>query len=173
MEKGQSGLGRLLQQTRERLRLSQADVAAQAEMQQRTLSSIERGRIRLPSVSIRRRLAETYDLSPVDLLIAAGELDRDEITAWMSRQPPTGVDPNWPDWLADLVAELSETDLSERLRLVQEAARLTREEAVSMVAIAQALPTEAQKKRRAVDEGKMTPGAYRQWRINEDALALL
>ena len=91
---------------RERLGLSQADVAARAEMSQPHLSEIERGKIALPGPDLRRRIAAALRVTHADLLVAAGELLPDELAV-----SPEPTDP--PD-VARLVELVRSVPLSPR-----------------------------------------------------------
>lgn len=75
----ESRLGTMLRARRHELNLTQTEVADRAGISQTYLSNLERGRVHLPDVSVRRRLAEALRISHVDLLIAAGELDVHEL----------------------------------------------------------------------------------------------
>lgn len=72
-------IGALLRERRLALGLSQVELARRVGISQTYLSNMERGRIQLPDVEVRRRLAEALRMSHVELLVAAGELDAHEL----------------------------------------------------------------------------------------------
>lgn len=72
-------LAELVQARRRMLGLTQAELAERAGVSQTYISNLERGRNQLPKVQIRRQLAQALRMSHIDLLIAAGELDRHEL----------------------------------------------------------------------------------------------
>lgn len=83
-------LGRLrfavwLQRQREAIGLSQTELAARAGEAGALINAYERGRIGLPQVDKRRQLAEALNVRHVDLLVAAGEIDEDELLAGTPR----------------------------------------------------------------------------------------
>jgi transcriptional regulator with XRE-family HTH domain len=80
-----AGLGGFLRRRRVDLGLTQEAVSDAAGIGRSHLSQIESGKIGLPNAAIRRRLARALALQHVDLLIAAGELDEDEVRD--GRQP--------------------------------------------------------------------------------------
>jgi len=72
-------LAELVQARRRMLGLTQAELAQRAGVSQTYISNLERGRNQLPKVQIRRQIAQALRMSHIDLLIAAGELDRHEL----------------------------------------------------------------------------------------------
>lgn len=72
-------LADLVQARRRMLGLTQAELAERAGVSQTYISNLERGRNQLPKVQIRRQLAQALRMSHIDLLIAAGEMDRHEL----------------------------------------------------------------------------------------------
>jgi transcriptional regulator with XRE-family HTH domain len=83
-------LGRLrfavwLQRQREAIGLTQTELAARAGMTRALINAYERGRIGLPGVDYRRQLAEALNVRHVDMLVAAGEIAADELTAGTPR----------------------------------------------------------------------------------------
>lgn len=74
-----NGLGEFVRKRRIELGLTQERVAAAAGVGRAHLSQIESGKIELPNVDLRRRLAAALDVSHLDLLVVAGELDADEV----------------------------------------------------------------------------------------------
>ena len=74
-----TGLGTFVRQRRNALGLTQEEVADASSIGRSHLSQVESGKIGLPNVEIRRRLADTLRVRHVDLLIAAGEISDDEV----------------------------------------------------------------------------------------------
>lgn len=74
-------LGNYVRQRREAMGKTLTALAADADLSKSELSALERGRINLPGADKRRRLAAALGVSHVDLLVAAGELNTDEVTA--------------------------------------------------------------------------------------------
>ncbi len=74
-----SNLGDFVRERRIGLGWSQAVIARRAQIPRSYLSNIEHGRSGLPSVDYRRRLASALGLTQLDLLLAAGEVTREEI----------------------------------------------------------------------------------------------
>lgn len=72
-------IGELVRERRLALGLSQVELARRSGISQTYLSNMERGRVQLPDVEVRRRLAEALRMSHVDLLVAAGELEPHEL----------------------------------------------------------------------------------------------
>lgn len=72
-------IGVLLRERRLVLELSQVELARRVGISQTYLSNMERGRVQLPDVAVRRRLAEELRMSHVEMLVAAGELDAHEL----------------------------------------------------------------------------------------------
>lgn len=99
-------LGTFLRERRDLLGLTQKEVADQLELNPAYLSQIERGRVALPSAMVRRRLADILGVRHIDLLVAAGELDPEEVPG-----PSSPLrDPANPH--LQLAAKLQKTDLS-------------------------------------------------------------
>lgn len=86
---GQIGL--LVKERRDALGLSQVELARRVEISQTYLSNMERGRVQLPDVAVRRRLAEALRMSHIDLLVAAGELDAHELPGEAEAMKPVVV----------------------------------------------------------------------------------
>lgn len=61
--------------------MSQVEFADRVGMTKSHLSQVEAGKIALPNADIRRRLAKELGVSHLDLLVAAGEIDRSEIAS--------------------------------------------------------------------------------------------
>jgi transcriptional regulator with XRE-family HTH domain len=80
-----TGLGGFVRRRRVELGLTQEVVADAAGIGRSHLSQIESGKIGLPNAGIRRHLATVLQVRHVDLLVAAGELDDDEVRE--GRQP--------------------------------------------------------------------------------------
>jgi transcriptional regulator with XRE-family HTH domain len=59
--------------------ITQMELARRAEIGGPHVTQIESGKIGLPSVEVRRRLAQAMGVSHLDLLMAAGEISADEI----------------------------------------------------------------------------------------------
>jgi transcriptional regulator with XRE-family HTH domain len=74
-------LGQLIREWRERSGMSLAQAAALVGIGRGHLSQFETGKIGLPQTDVRRRLAQCLGISHIELLIAAGELSEDEVTA--------------------------------------------------------------------------------------------
>ena len=87
----ESRLGSLIRNQRMDLNLTQVEVADRVGISQTYLSNLERGRVHLPDVDVRRRLAEALRLSHVDILIAAGELDAHELPGSVDAVRPVVV----------------------------------------------------------------------------------
>lgn len=79
-------LGQFVRQRRQDIGMTQMELSALTGIGQGNISDLERGRISLPSVALRRRIAEALGVGHVDLLVAAGEVSDDEI-----RQSGTNV----------------------------------------------------------------------------------
>ena len=72
-------MGSYIKERRLALSMTQADLGGAVGVDKAYISQSERGKVALPSADPRRRLAEALQLRHVDLLIAAGELEPDEI----------------------------------------------------------------------------------------------
>jgi transcriptional regulator with XRE-family HTH domain len=72
-------LGAYVTQMRERLGLSQVELAERAGMNKGEINAIERGRVALPGADKRRRLAQALGVRHLDIIVAASELTSDEI----------------------------------------------------------------------------------------------
>jgi transcriptional regulator with XRE-family HTH domain len=66
---------------REALGLKQNELAARADVPANMVNRIEKGVTKLPSPDYRRRLAKGLGVSHLDILVAAGELEPDEVEA--------------------------------------------------------------------------------------------
>jgi transcriptional regulator with XRE-family HTH domain len=75
-----AGLGAYIQDHRQRLGLTQGQLAERAGINRAHLSQIEGGRITLPSADMRRRIAHALGVPHIDLLVAAGELLPSEVS---------------------------------------------------------------------------------------------
>jgi transcriptional regulator with XRE-family HTH domain len=73
------GLGPYLVRLREGRGWSITDAAAHIGMSKSHLSQLEKGKIGLPNAALRRQIANAYSIRHVDILVAAGELDADEL----------------------------------------------------------------------------------------------
>lgn len=74
----EEGFGPFIKARREAEKLTQAELASLAGIGKSHLSQIEAGKIGLPSADIRRRLAKHLRTTNLELLVAAGELTREE-----------------------------------------------------------------------------------------------
>jgi transcriptional regulator with XRE-family HTH domain len=75
----ESGLGNYIRRRREELKMTAAQLVEQSGVSKSHLSQIEKGKIAFPNAEIRRRLAWALGVSHVDLLVAAGELNAEEV----------------------------------------------------------------------------------------------
>jgi len=75
----QNGIGEFVRARRTELGWNQTELAGRTGLTRGHLSTIEAGKIAVPAVDIRRRLAAALNVRHVDLLVAAGELTEDEI----------------------------------------------------------------------------------------------
>ncbi len=160
-----SSIGAVVKALRQGRGMSQVEVAAATGTSQTYLSDVEGGKVRLPSVEHRRRLADVLGTSNVELLVAAEEVNGEELAAW-ARQ--AGFVPPEPEDAADprlgLSAELAAEDLaSPRVRLALLIPSMTRREAAFLRDTFKLLPTEAHAKRHT-----LTGDAYRRWRDHRD-----
>jgi transcriptional regulator with XRE-family HTH domain len=73
---------------RERLGMSQTELATALGLTRSHLSQIEKGKIALPNADIRRRLALALGVSHQAILVAAGELSEEEAGAALAYRPP-------------------------------------------------------------------------------------
>lgn len=76
----EQSLGAYVVGIRSTRQMSQAELARRANMSASHLAQIERGNIALPSADVRRRLARALGVHHLDLLVAAGELEAEEIS---------------------------------------------------------------------------------------------
>jgi transcriptional regulator with XRE-family HTH domain len=76
-----------LKEYRERLGLTQKDVAQQAGIISEYYSQIERGRISLPNTELRRAISRVLGIRHVDFLVAAGILDDWEVPGFSATAP--------------------------------------------------------------------------------------
>lgn len=75
------GIGAYIRERRMNAGWTQAELAEKTGLDRARIAQIEGGRVALPGVDHRRRLALALGVSNVDLLIAAHELDADELKA--------------------------------------------------------------------------------------------
>lgn len=87
-----AGLGAYIRNVREQRMWTQDDLAAKVGTTRAYISQIESGRTKLPNADLRRRLAAALGLRHIDLLIAAGEINADEV----STTTPTVAFPHDP-----------------------------------------------------------------------------
>ena len=96
---------------------TQGDFAITAGINRAHLSQIESGKIALPNADLRRKLASALGVSHVDILVAAGELEPEEVEAASvqgvveERPPPEGIatllrDTEWTAQSTQLVTSL-------------------------------------------------------------------
>lgn len=100
-------LGAYVTQMRERLGLSQVELAERAGMNKGEINAIERGRVALPGADKRRRLAQALGVRHLDIIVAASELTPDEIPQQDAAPEPFPHDPmkrEIVEWLATLTA---------------------------------------------------------------------
>jgi len=72
-------LAQFIRESRDARGFSQKYLAALVGIPQPALSDIERGKVKLPNADLRRRLAAALNVRHIDMLVAAGELSRDEL----------------------------------------------------------------------------------------------
>ena len=72
-------MGSYIKERRLTLSMTQADLGGAVGKDKAYISQIELGKVALPNADLRRRLAEALQLRHVDLLIAAGELEPNEV----------------------------------------------------------------------------------------------
>lgn len=72
-------LGRFIRQRRTDLGLTQTELSLLTGIGQGNISDLERGRISIPGVAMRRKIASALGIGQVDLLVAAGELSDEDI----------------------------------------------------------------------------------------------
>ncbi len=97
------GLGAKIRGLREEIGMSQAQLAAQAELSQGYLSQIENDEVQNPSASVLFRLAQSLHVDPRCLLEAAGYTDVMGSAAGAEYETP--VDPDLLRFLARLSQE--------------------------------------------------------------------
>lgn len=76
-----TGLAGYIKTRRGDLRIGATDLARAIGKSAAYVSQLEAGKIALPNADIRRRLAKELGVSHLDLLVAAGEIDRSEIAS--------------------------------------------------------------------------------------------
>jgi transcriptional regulator with XRE-family HTH domain len=74
-------LGSYVREKRERLGLNQKELAERCGLPANSINRIEQGVTKVPSPDFRRRLAHGLGVSHIDVLVAAGELEPDEVEA--------------------------------------------------------------------------------------------
>jgi transcriptional regulator with XRE-family HTH domain len=97
------GLGRKIRGLREEIGMSQAQLAAQAELSQGYLSQIENDEVQNPSAAVLFRLAQALHVDPRCLLEAAGY--QDVLGAATGGEYEAPVDPDLLRFLARLPLE--------------------------------------------------------------------
>src|SRR3989304_872567 len=97
------GLGPKIRGLREQVGMSQAQLAAQAELSQGYLSQIENDEVQNPSAAVLFRLAQALHVDPRCLLEAAGY--HDALGAASDEEYETPVDPDLLRFLARLSLE--------------------------------------------------------------------
>lgn len=75
------GIGAFVKATRTERGMSQTALAEMVGVTRGYLSTLESDKIGLPSADTRRRLAKALGVTHLDLLVAAGEITREEIRA--------------------------------------------------------------------------------------------
>lgn len=103
------GFGAFVRERRERIGLSQTELADRVGIRKGYMSQIESGKIGLPNADLRRRLATALRVRHVDLLIAAGELTRDELPVVGEPAPGSEADEllaSMPEDIRDITIEL-------------------------------------------------------------------
>lgn len=75
------GLGPFIKIRRGELGMSQAALADAIGLGRSHMAQIENGKIAFPSADVRRRIAGALKVRHVDLLVAAGELNKEEVDA--------------------------------------------------------------------------------------------
>lgn len=75
----ESGIGALVRRKRNERGVTLTALAEEAGLSKGYLSTLESEKIGLPAPDVRRRLARALGITQVDLLIAAGELTREEL----------------------------------------------------------------------------------------------
>jgi transcriptional regulator with XRE-family HTH domain len=81
------GFPMTLKDYRERLGLTQKDVAQQAGIISEYYSQIERGRLALPNAELRRAISRVLGIRHVDFLVAVGVLDDWEVPGFSATAP--------------------------------------------------------------------------------------
>ena len=100
-------MGSYIKERRLTLSMTQADLGGAVGKDKAYISQIELGKVALPNADLRRRLAEALQLRHVDLLIAAGELEPNEVPG-----EPTQFDLGSLDAAGQLCQQLHLIDLS-------------------------------------------------------------
>lgn len=100
---GQSNMASAVRLRRLALGLTQRQLAELAEISQASVSDIERGQVQLPTAAVRRRLAAALRLRHIDLLIASGEITKEEV-------PEAGAPPTVGDEFAAKAERLPPAD---------------------------------------------------------------
>lgn len=146
-------------------RMSQAQLSSATDVPQTSISNIEGGKTRLPSVDHRRRLATALGTSNVELLLAAKEVDEEELAAWARQSGFARQDPRKDDGeLSKLAAELAMEDPeSPRVALALQIPLMIFVEADFLTNTFNLLPTDAQVARK-----ELPPEEYRAWRDTRD-----
>jgi len=75
----ESGIGQFIRKRRARLGWTQERLSEETGISRARIAQIEGGRVALPGADFRRRLADSLGVSHLDLLVAAGEITRDEL----------------------------------------------------------------------------------------------
>jgi transcriptional regulator with XRE-family HTH domain len=78
--------GAFLKRKRAALRMTQREMAEHLDVTQAYVSQLESGKVTLPGADLRRRIARGLGVSHIDVLVAAGEITREE--AGPSAPPP-------------------------------------------------------------------------------------
>lgn len=163
-------LGQYIRDRRHALGLTQSAIERAFGIPQTYLSSVERGTTVLPSEEFRSRLATALQISTIDLLLAAGEVKRDDLMDWAHQAGI--ITPDKPsDRVVTLARELSEDDdASPRVHLASLIPWMTQREAEYLITMFEHLPTTGQTQRK---QSQNVPEEFRRWRDRQDTVDVL
>jgi transcriptional regulator with XRE-family HTH domain len=111
-------LGSYIKEQRERRGWLQTELAARSGVPQATISAIETGAKKLPGADIRRKLARALGVPHIALLIAAGEVEAEEVDPKIPLPSPFGEDDPRSE-VVQLLAEIDDRDASNVANLVR------------------------------------------------------
>ncbi len=97
----QSSFGSFIKKLRQGKNISLVKLAAQAGLSPSYLSRIERGERNIPHARILKRLAPHLGLTPEELLIAAGYLNRKPVKDYSLTNYDTSADSHWQEIIRD------------------------------------------------------------------------